>query len=318
MKIVTKKPDNSPSKTKQILTLSERQLPNKEIALATELSTPILTVDQMTLCLYGEKKIGKTSFLSKFPKPHFLMFEPGYKGLRIHYKLMGEVQTIEAWSNFKEYVEMLCDVDNHSFRTVPIDTVDLCYKACLTYMCKREGMEHPQDLPYGKGWALVSNEFQGEINKLIQSGLGVVFVSHATEKEFKGRTGGKYDKIIPTMPGQANDFISGLADAIIYYGYYGNERVMTVRGSDEIVSGHRMEENFWIKSEGSKPLDERDNVDGRIHSIPAGNSAQEAYDNFVRAFNNEQEDTGEPDPERYFATLSEVKVKMKSKKEKES
>lgn len=313
MRINTSKPTKTTSEETE-KQLPARVLPNKEIALATELSEPVKTVDQLTWLLYGEKKIGKTSFVSKFPSAHFLMFEPGYKGLRIHYKLMGDIEGIEAWSNFKEYVDLLCQTENHNFRTVPIDTIDLCYNAALAYVCKREAIEHPQDLPYGKGWKLVSREFCSVINKLAQSGLGIVFISHATEREFQERTGGKYDKIVPSMPGQAKDFISGIADAIVYYGYYGNERLITVRGSDAIESGHRMEENFWIASEGKKPFEKRDIVNGRVHSIPVGNSAQEAYDNFIRAFNNEQEETGEPDSNRVFASLSDVPVKMESKK----
>jgi hypothetical protein len=313
MKINTSKPPK-PETVKAEKPASSRLVIDKSLALATELSTPVESVDQLTWLLYGEKKIGKTSFVSKFPSAHFLMFEPGFKGLRIHYKLMGSIETIEAWSNFKQYVDLLCDVESHNFRTVPIDTIDLCYNACLAYVCKREGIDHPQDLGYGKGWKLVEREFCAVINKLAQSGLGIVFISHATEREFQERTGGKFDKIVPSMPNQAKNFISGIADAIVYYGYYGNERLITVRGSDAIESGHRMEENFWVASEAKKPLDDRDKVSGRIHSIPVGNSAQEAYDNFLAAFNNEQQGTGEPDSNRVFASLSDVPVKMEAKK----
>lgn len=313
MKINTSKPAK-PEKDSTPKEAPVRVLPDKTISLASQLSEPINSVNQLTWLLYGEKKIGKSSLVSKFPKAHFLMFEPGFKGLRIYYKLMGDINTIEAWTNFKSYVDMLCDTDSHDFLTVPIDTVDLCYKACVTWVCKKEGMTHPQDLPYGKGWSLVEKEFCSVINKLAQSGLGIVFISHATEKEFQERTGGKYDKLVPTMPNQAKNFISGIADAIVYYGYYGNERLITVRGSDAIESGHRMEENFWIASEANKPLEKRDKIGGRVHSIPVGNSAQEAYDNFLAAFNNEQVMTGEPDSNRVVATLSDVPVPMDTKK----
>jgi hypothetical protein len=38
--------------------------------------------------------------------------------------------------------------------------VDNAYKMCSDYVCKKFKIEHESDLGYGKGYALINNEFQ--------------------------------------------------------------------------------------------------------------------------------------------------------------
>ena len=262
-------------------------------------SEPATSLEQCTMLLYGEVKIGKTSLAGKYPEAFHLFFEPGGKGLRLYDR------PVNNWSEFKGYIELLLSTDR--FRTVVLDTVDIAYDLCFDYICNKEGISHPKELEYGEGWRMVSSEFVDTMNILTKSGRGVVYIAHATTGQFQSRTGGTYNKIIPDMKKQARSYMTGIADIIAYYGYYGNRRFITVSGSDELDAGHRLEENFRT-------------VDGKpVHSIPCFNTkkpddrsfrSQETYDALVRAFDNKQEKSWEPEED---TLLSDTRAKRGSK-----
>jgi hypothetical protein len=303
--------------------------PLSQLTLPTIKSVPLKTIGEMTFLIYGEKKIGKTSFASQFPKAVFLMCEPGGKGLEIFQV------PVTKWAEFEKYVDLICS-GQHDFQNVIIDTVDALYQMAFERVCKDEAIEDPGDLGYGKGWNLVKRTFSAQIDKLVKSGYGVLFLSHATEKEYMDRSGGSFTKIIPSMPKQAKDFISGICDALVFYGYHGEERLLTIRGSDTVESGVRPTKNFWVEggyekaqtlideklklvedgllsSEKEEELDEAIGA-FRVHSIPAGTSERESYINFCRAFENKQATNGSPVKD--FANIEKQKPMVKEDKKK--
>lgn len=272
-------------------------------SLPTKKSLPQKDIGKLKWLIYGERKIGKTSFASCFPDALFLMFEPGGEGLEIYQ------EPVDSWAKFKAMVKLLIEKDeqgnfkNHKFKTVILDTADYLYMLCRNSECQKLGIKHPNDAGFGKGSDLIFNELATWCNKLALSGLGLVILSHAQEKEFLERTGGTFDKIIPTMPGQAWKYFGGLADGNVYYGYWGDTRLLTITGSDSVESGQRLKFQFWVKG--------KEGVE-RVHSISAGANEDEAYANFVKAFNNEQEESGKPKRSE-FAALSDQKVPIKTK-----
>ena len=75
------------------------------------------------------------------------------------------------------------------------------------------------------------------------------------------------------MSNQAADVIQGLVDIWGNYTYDGKKRYLLIEGSEEIDAGCRVEGHFL--SEGQP-----------MSKIYMGNSAKEAYKNFLAAFNN--------------------------------
>lgn len=253
----------------------------RAVVLPDEKSVPSVALGDYTWLIYGEMKIGKTSLAAEFEDALFCFFEPGGNGLEIF------SVPCPSWATFKEVLKQLKETDR--FKTVVIDTVDLSYAACLDYVGNVQGFEHPADMnDFGKSWQMVSKEFSSTINELVSTGRGVLFISHAKEVEFQPERGLKYNKIIPAMSNQARTFITGFVDMIAYYGYYGTERRLVIRGSDKVDAGHRMAGHFRV-------------IDGEesqhVYSIPMGESAAEGYANILRAFNNEQDDPYEMDAE---------------------
>ncbi len=273
---------SSPRKVSRLEAFKAKKAAEASLVLATELSEPVRDHGKISWLIYGEMKIGKTSLASMFPGAQFMLFEPGGRGLSIR---KNEVAT---WDEFKVYVPQILSKGGGS--TVVIDTAPVAYDACFDYVCRQKGVDHPSAGKFGDVWTAIEREFVGTMTKINMSGNGLIFIAHAETKTFQKRTGGEYDKIIPAMSKQAREYMKAVVDVTAYFGYYGNERYLTVAGSDELDAGHRMKYQFWAQ-------------DGtRVHSVPMGTSEEEGYENLVRAFNNEQADDGDPGRK---ATLSE-------------
>jgi hypothetical protein len=88
------------------------------------------------------------------------------------------------------------------------------------------------------------------------------------------------------MAGQARDILEGIVDIWAYYSYNGQSRVLTILGDDHIGAGHRVKDNFFFTDAT------------RIREVPMGNTAEEAFANFVKAFNNQLQKGGTLVPKR--------------------
>lgn len=265
MAVVKRKlPRKTKGRAKKAASLPAPEL--EKLSLPTERSVPSTRIQDFTILLFGEKKIGKTDLTAQFDDTLHLMTEPGGKAQSIFQVV------VRNWREFQGYVKLL--EKDKRFRTVSVDTADLLYKMCFDYMMQKMGIEHPSEESYGKGWAAIRTEFEKWVMRLIGTGKGVIFVSHAQEKEIKMRGGEKYDRISPTMAGQARDVLEGVVDIWAYYGYDGSRRILTIQGSDHIGAGHRLKAHF--RTPKGKPL----------VSVDMGGSAEEGYGNLIAAFNN--------------------------------
>jgi hypothetical protein len=201
-----------------------------------------------------------------FPKAMFLFCEPGGKALSVYGR------AVKNWKELKGYVRLICK--DKTFENVVVDTADYAYEYCSDYVCKKMGIDHPSDEAWGKGWKAVKAEIAGEVNRLLHSGKGVIFISHSRDEEVKKSDGDTYNKTASTLPGQAKDLLEGLVDIWAYYTYHREERVLIIRGDDYVDAGHRVEGRFNYP-------------DGTpIKRIPMGSTKEEAYKNFVSAFEN--------------------------------
>ena len=122
-------------------------------------SKPKHTLSDLTALVYGPSKIGKSTWCSKADDALFLATEPGLNALEVF-------QTpITCWDDLLQACAEIAE-GKHEFKTIVVDTVDNAYKMCSDYVCKKFKIEHESDLGYGKGYALINNEFQRVINKL--------------------------------------------------------------------------------------------------------------------------------------------------------
>lgn len=176
--------------------------------LPTAKTPPKTGLSDLTVLVYGQTKIGKTTLCSQAEGALFLATEPGLNALDVFQA------PILSWDDLliacAEIVE-----GKHPFKTVIIDTIDNAYKFCTDYILKKFKIEHESDLGYGKGYAIVNNEFQRVLTKLAFLPYGLFLISHAKEVEMDSRTG-KYVRVVPTLPDKARKIVLGMADMVLF------------------------------------------------------------------------------------------------------
>ena len=165
-----------------------------------------------TILLYGAPKTGKTTIASKFSKALLLGFEAGYLTIPGIMAL-----PINSWAEFKSVLKQLKTDEGHAaYDNIIIDTVDIAYDLCEKYICNREGVENIADLAYGKGYNMVSKEFDEALRLIPQIGYGLVMISHSQDKVFTDENGREYNQICPTLGNRPRLIVDRMSDLIIY------------------------------------------------------------------------------------------------------
>jgi len=178
------------------------------VCLPANKSTPTTDLSTKTTLIYGPPKIGKSSFAARFPDALFFECEPGLGELSVY-----KVPTY-SWADLLEACKLVA-AGNHQFKTVVIDTVDNAFKFCTDHVNAKHNVEYEGDLDHGKGWAFVKNEWHRVLTRLASLPVGLVLISHATDKQIETRTG-KYSKTQPSLPDRARHVVLGLVDMILY------------------------------------------------------------------------------------------------------
>lgn len=176
--------------------------------LPTEKTQPKPELAHLTVLAYGQTKIGKSTFCSQSEGALFLATEPGLNALDVYQA------PIQSWDDLLKTCAEIVE-GKHPFKTIIIDTIDNAYKFCTDFILKKHNIDHESDLGYGKGYALINNEFQRVLTKLAFLPYGLFLVSHAKEIEVETRTG-KYTRIVPTLPDKARKIVLGMVDMVLY------------------------------------------------------------------------------------------------------
>ena len=178
------------------------------MALPTERTAPKTDLVDLSVLLYGQSKIGKSTWASGADNAIFLACEAGLNSLEVYQ------MPISNWSQLSVACGELVKHE-HNFKTIVIDTIDIAYKYCVEHVCKKVGIKHPSDLEWGKGWGLVNDEFDRVLTKISHLQLGLILISHSIEREVTHK-GIKRNKIMPTLSGKAAAFVMGLVDLILF------------------------------------------------------------------------------------------------------
>ncbi len=208
--------------------------------LPTKKTQPTIDMTKLSMLIYGQPKIGKSTFCSRAEDAFFLATEPGLSSLET-YNL-----TIDKWEDALSVLAELAR-GKHKFKTIVVDTIDNLFDMCVDYICQRENIKNIGDLSYGKGYSMADDEFKRVINKMARLPYGVIFVSHAqtTESTSNHVT---IQRIVPTLSKRARRFIIGLVDIIGYAsiitvsnpdGQIVERRVLQFTPSENVEAGDR-------------------------------------------------------------------------------
>ena len=190
--------------------------------------------------LYGEPKSGKTTIATRFPKHLLLAFEKGYNAIPGAMAI-----PINSWSDFRKVLKQLKDTAaKEKYETIIVDTADIAYELCSKYICSLNDVSAIGDIPYGKGYALVAQEFDSCLRSILQMDFGLVIISHDNDKTFKDESGNEFNKIVPTLDKRANNIVARMCDIIGYARVFTKEDGSSVtrlfmRGTPRFEAGSR-------------------------------------------------------------------------------
>ena len=194
------------------------------------------------LLIYGEPKVGKSTFGSQLPRSLFLNFEQGTNAL-------AGVRSapILRWGDFKKVLTQLRKPQaREMYDTVVVDTATIAWQLCERYICQREGVESIRDIPWGQGWGMLRNEFSECWREITMLGFGILFIAHSKEKptEMRDEEGNAITAVAPDLPNQCYTIINSIVDIIGCIQLQMNkdgtsERYLYTRSTPTVFAGSR-------------------------------------------------------------------------------
>lgn len=179
---------------------------------AIEPSVVSKDLSEKSFLIYGDKKSGKTSNAVKFPKPLLCGFEKGWNALS-----GVKAQPISTWSEWKSILKQLAKPEaKNVYRTIIMDTCDIAYNYCVSYICGLEGVNHLDETENKRGYKMVEKEFESTIIQVIKLGYTFIGISHADTTKLKDEKGESYEKVIPTVDKRGLKVLSRAVDIIGY------------------------------------------------------------------------------------------------------
>jgi len=205
--------------------------------IPTQKRKPDTALSRLVVTVYGKPKIGKSTFASQFPGALFAATEPGLQCLEVF------ETPIHSWGGFLSLCGHL-EKDPKWVETLVIDVVDLLYYMCQEHVCQQEGVKHPSDLSYGKGFSMLNTEFRRVLAKTAtlqtKAGkrMGLVMTSHAKEIEVDTRSG-KHLQWSPSIGGSGRTIIEGMSDLLLFADMEGDTRVLRTTPHRNWIAGDR-------------------------------------------------------------------------------
>lgn len=164
------------------------------------------------LLIYSLPKVGKTSFAAKCPRNLILCFENGVNFLSGVYAVR-----IEKWTDLKVILKQLSREDvRQKFDTVTYDTLSIAWRLCEQYICNKHGVKALGDIPWGRGFSEVTEEFDECLRTLVNLEYGIILLTHAKIKTESVGEDKTVTYISPNVPERAQAIVNPLVDLIGY------------------------------------------------------------------------------------------------------
>lgn len=167
------------------------------------------------LLIYGQHGLGKTTLGCSFPAPILINMEKGTPvGIDVPATpMITDYQTILDW--FRALI-----LDEHDFRTVVVDTLDIMEPLLHDYVCKKHGWKSIEDPGYGKGYVAAAEEWTNFMRACRamneKRGLCVVLLAHAQVSRFDDPTADSYSTYEIRLDKRGRAIVGDLCDAIFF------------------------------------------------------------------------------------------------------
>ncbi len=166
--------------------------------------------------LYGVQGCGKSSFAAKWPDAIFIDVERGTSDL--------DVTRVDCFKDGARAWELLVSLlkEDHSYKTVVIDTIDWMIRMLEEALAKKHGKETLADFDFGKGKAKSGAQTLRLISLLeevqAKRGMHVLLLAHADQVKIEPPDRSSYFKYNPRMTDVCADFLKEWCDEVLFVG----------------------------------------------------------------------------------------------------
>lgn len=164
------------------------------------------------MVIYGDHKIGKSTFAAGCPKAVFLPTEDGLQTLGV-----------DAFPLCQSFAEVIAACEqikttDHGYKTLVLDSLDWTERLLWKEICEQKGWEQLGDGPYGAGYKLALNGWARLIKLLIeinvQKKMMIVMIAHSKIQKFEDPERDNYDRYDLDMHEKSANLICQYTDII--------------------------------------------------------------------------------------------------------
>lgn len=174
------------------------------------------------LWIYADSYVGKSTFVDKFDNVLFINTDGNTDNTESPFVLIRDEKTLTSrvlktkygWETFLEIIDGL-ETQENTFETIAIDLIEDLRELCRIYKLNKEGWEHESDGSFGKGWQMVTTEFNNAIKRLKGLGYRLVFISKERREELKLKNGITRTKFEPNIDSKTANVLSGTVDLTV-------------------------------------------------------------------------------------------------------
>ena len=168
------------------------------------------------IMIYGSEGVGKSTFGASTPDAVFIQTEDGLSEI--------DCRKFPLAHTLSEVVSELSALrdEQHTFRTVVIDSVDWLERIIFDEVCREFGVRSIEkaDGGYGRGYVHALTHWRKILNILQdlrdKRGMMIILVAHAKVERFEDPENAAYDRYTPRLHKHAASLIAEWVDAVLF------------------------------------------------------------------------------------------------------
>ncbi|EKZ1077068.1 AAA family ATPase [Listeria monocytogenes] len=199
------------------------------------------------LWLYADSYVGKSTFVDQFDNLLFANTDGNTDNtsspvVAIKDMVWKEGRQTKRKFGWEVFLEMIRDLEteDNTFEAIAIDLYEDLRDHCRNYVMDKYGWEHESDGGYGKGWQMVTKEFQNAIKRLKALDYQIIYISKEVKKDVTLSGGNVKTTYLPNIDEKTANFTTGTVDLTIR-AYMDNKdnRVLQLAKHPNIFGGGR-------------------------------------------------------------------------------